>query len=310
MGRSQPGTSGSDPAGPHRHKLQRDLRPLHPLGRAAGDPKPHNDPGYPTRGGRGYRPNLGPVPNDSRWAAARPTYSLAPRAMSAACSSLTSLTRLAGMPTMRLWGGNSRPSGTTAPAATIEPSPIFAPLRMVHPIPTRQLSSISHPCTTALWPRTHPSPTTAGKPGSAWRMQPSCTLVLAPIRMGSVSPRNTAPYQTLDSSPRCTSPMTHAPGATQADRATCGKVLPCGNTLPLSFRSNAAPLPCAQCTRSQISMAPFGCHYAYAGALRVLRRFANRPYNVAHTSTSTASPWPPPEQMAARPFPPPLRRSS
>src|SRR5207253_552183 len=30
----------------------------------------------------------------------------------------------------------------------------------------------------------------------------------------------------------------------------------------------------------------------------------------AHTSISTASPWPPPEQMAARPRPPPLRRSS
>ena len=41
-----------------------------------------------------------------------------------------------------------------------------------------------------------------GIAGSAWRMQPSCTLVLAPIRMGSVSPRSTAPYQTLDSSPR------------------------------------------------------------------------------------------------------------
>src|SRR5215218_10685262 len=120
-------------------------------------------------------------------------------------------------------------------------------------------------------------------------MQPSCTLVLAPIRMGSVSPRNTAPYQTLDSSPRCTSPMTQAPGATQAEGATCGKVSPCGNTLPFSFRSNAAPLPCTQCTRRQISTAPFGYHYAYAGALRVLRRFANCPYNVAHTSTSTAS---------------------
>src|SRR5688500_19856039 len=30
----------------------------------------------------------------------------------------------------------------------------------------------------------------------------------------------------------------------------------------------------------------------------------------AHTSTSTASPWPPPEQIPARPLPPPVRRSS
>src|SRR5215216_1869916 len=61
MGRSQPGTSGSDPAGPHRHKLQRHLRPLHPLGRAAGDPEPHNYPGIPTRGGESLRPNLSPA---------------------------------------------------------------------------------------------------------------------------------------------------------------------------------------------------------------------------------------------------------
>ena len=31
---------------------------------------------------------------------------------------------------------------------------------------------------------------------------------------------------------------------------------------------------------------------------------------VPYTSISSASPWPPPEQMAARPRPPPLRRSS
>ena len=31
---------------------------------------------------------------------------------------------------------------------------------------------------------------------------------------------------------------------------------------------------------------------------------------VPYTSSSSASPWPPPEQMAARPRPPPFRRSS
>src|SRR5215208_4168254 len=97
-------------------------------------------------------------------------------------------------------------------------------------------------------------------------MQPSWTLVLAPIRMGSVSPRSTAPYQTLDSSPRWTSPMTQAPGATQAERATRGKVSPWGSTLAHSFRSNAAPLPCTRCTCCQISTSPFGC--PYAGAIR------------------------------------------
>src|SRR5215208_2383353 len=61
MDRSQQRTSGSHPAGPRRHKLQRHLRPLHPLGRAAGDPEPHNDPGSPTRGGGSHHPNLGPA---------------------------------------------------------------------------------------------------------------------------------------------------------------------------------------------------------------------------------------------------------
>jgi hypothetical protein len=33
-------------------------------------------------------------------------------------------------------------------------------------------------------------------------------FVRAPTCIGSVSPRNTAPYQTLDSSPRYTAPIT------------------------------------------------------------------------------------------------------
>ena len=86
---------------------------------------------------------------------------------------------------------------------------IFAPLRMVAPIPTRQPSSISHPRTMELWP------------------------------------------------------TTYAPGAIQADSATSGKASPWGS------------------------------------------RFSA----TAYTSTSTASPCPPPEQRAARPLPPPLRRS-
>ena len=59
----------------------------------------------------------------------RSTYSLAPRPMSAACSSLTSLTRLAGMPTMRLWGrelaalgddGTGRDDGAFADLRAVE----------------------------------------------------------------------------------------------------------------------------------------------------------------------------------------------
>ncbi len=136
---------------------------------------------------------------------------------------------------MRLRAENSRPSGTRAPAATIEPSPIFAPLRTVALIPIKQPSPISHPCTTARWPTTQPSPTTAGYPGSACSTQPSWTFVRAPIRIGSVSPRNTAPYQTLDCSPKYTAPMTKAPGATKEDSATSGLLSPKGSRFPIEL---------------------------------------------------------------------------
>ena len=136
---------------------------------------------------------------------------------------------------MRLRAENSRPSGTRAPAATIEPSPIFAPLRIVALIPIRQPSPISHPCTTARWPTTQPSPTTAGYPGSACSTQPSWTFVRAPIRIGSVSPRNTAPYQTLDCSPKYTAPITKAPGATKEESATSGLLSPKGSKFPIEL---------------------------------------------------------------------------
>src|SRR5215212_3600410 len=60
MDRSQRGTRRAHPAGPHRHKLQRHLRPLYPLGRAAGDQEPHNDPGIHPRGDDCRHPYLGP----------------------------------------------------------------------------------------------------------------------------------------------------------------------------------------------------------------------------------------------------------
>src|SRR3712207_4608557 len=59
-------------------------------------------------------------------------------------------------------------------------------------------------------------------------------LVRAPTRIGSVSPRSTAPCHTLESSPRCTAPITYAPGATPAEGATSGKASPWGSKVPLS----------------------------------------------------------------------------
>ena len=50
---------------------------------------------------------------------------------------------------------------TTAPAATMDPSPIFAPFKTIALMPTRQPSPIWQPCKIALCPTTQSSPTTA-----------------------------------------------------------------------------------------------------------------------------------------------------
>ena len=98
------------------------------------------------------------------------------------------------------WGGNSRPSGTTAPAATMEPSPIFAPLRMVRPSLRAVVLDLApvHDRVVAE------DASLANDRGIAVGVEDAAVLHVGPgpIRMGSVSPRSTAPYQTLDSSPR------------------------------------------------------------------------------------------------------------
>ena len=48
------------------------------------------------------------------------------------------------MTTLR--GGTTMPSGTSAPAATIDSSPTTAPFRTIAPMPTRQRRSIVQPC--------------------------------------------------------------------------------------------------------------------------------------------------------------------
>src|SRR3954471_20583721 len=79
---------------------------------------------------------------------------------------------------------------------------------------------------TAPWPTETPSPSTTGLPLSTWKTQLSCTLLRAPIVMGSLSARNTAPYQTLAPAPIVTEPARVALGATQASLATCGTLSP------------------------------------------------------------------------------------
>src|SRR2546422_7538272 len=49
-------------------------------------------------------------------------------------------------------------------------------------------------------------------------IEPSCTLLASPTLIGAISPRSTAPYQTLARAPSVTSPSTTAPGAMKALR--------------------------------------------------------------------------------------------
>jgi len=70
------------------------------------------------------------------------------------------------------------------------------------------------------------SPSVKGKPMSVCSTLPSCTLVRAPRVIHSLSPRSTAPYQTLDAAPIATRPMTCALSATQAVDARRGASSP------------------------------------------------------------------------------------
>src|SRR5947208_6787665 len=64
----------------------------------------------------------------------------------------------------------------------------------------------------------------------------SCTLLRGPTRIGSVSPRSTAPNQTLAPASIVTSPISVAFGATKASGATRGRLSPRGT-------SKAIPTP-------------------------------------------------------------------
>ncbi len=89
-------------------------------------------------------------------------------------------------------------------------------------MPTSTLSPIVAPCTTAPWPMDTPSPRLTGRPASTWNAQLSCTLQRAPMVIGSLSARITAPYQMLAPAPMVTAPTSVALGATHASSSTCG----------------------------------------------------------------------------------------
>ena len=74
------------------------------------------------------------------------------------------------------------------------------------------MATIVPSSTVALWttapcPITTPSPTTQGTPSSTCSTDPSWTLLPRPMRIGAMSPRMTALYQTLLPAPMVTSPM-------------------------------------------------------------------------------------------------------
>ena len=108
------------------------------------------------------------------------------------------------------------PSGTTAPAATMLPLPITQRFKRVACIPTSTSSSTVQPCTTAAWPMVTLRPMVRGQCLLQCSTAPSCTLLPEPTIMGSISPRSTAPYHTLESFPSRTLPITEALGATNS----------------------------------------------------------------------------------------------
>ena len=128
---------------------------------------------------------------------------------------LSSLTALAGEPTINQPSGNSLFSVTSAPAPTKQLLPILALLRIVAPIPIKELLPIVQPCIIALCPMVQLLPIVTGQSGSTWMIVFSCIFVSSPILITSLSPLKTDPNQIPTSFPKTTFPMTCASGATQ-----------------------------------------------------------------------------------------------
>ena len=91
--------------------------------------------------------------------------------------------------------GSPRPPPPRCPS---DPTPLSRTL----PMPIRQSSSTVQPCRITRCPTPTRRPTMQGTPSSTCTMVPSCRLVSAPITIGAMSPRSTAPYQTLASCAR------------------------------------------------------------------------------------------------------------
>ena len=111
----------------------------------------------------------------------------------------------------------------TEPAPTRQFLPMRAPFNTTAWMPMSEPSPTLQPCNMTWWPTVTSSPSVSGEPMSVCSTLHSCTLLRAPTVIHSLSPRSTAPYQTLAPSPRLTRPMTVALSATQAVGAMRGR---------------------------------------------------------------------------------------
>src|SRR5215471_9227699 len=97
---------------------------------------------------------------------------------------------LPGTPIHSENGSTTLFSGTTVPAAMIDPSPIFALFRITEPMPIRQRSPIEQPCRVTECPTVTQSPMITPY---LWRMPwstlQSWTFEFLPMRMANTSPR-------------------------------------------------------------------------------------------------------------------------
>src|ERR1700712_2045158 len=115
----------------------------------------------------------------------------------------------------------SEPSGITLPSPISELAPmmqylpIVAPLRITELMPISVLSSTVQPCSMTLWPMVTFLPMVSGEPMSVCITVPSWTLLFSPMSISSLSPRNTAPTQTLALACSLILPMRVAVGAIQ-----------------------------------------------------------------------------------------------
>ena len=146
--------------------------------------------------------------------------------MAAVWAAVTGLTTRPGTPITRLPAGITAFSGTSAPAAIRQPSPMTAPFRIVACIPIRQRSPTVQPCTMAPCPMDTPRPTITSSPGPVCSTALSCTLEPSPMTMCPVSARSTAPYQTLQSFFSSTLPASVAFSATKAAPKSAGEWVP------------------------------------------------------------------------------------